>query len=450
MPRTPESPTSALHPGAPSLAGAFTDVPSAVSSADAVGGAAIKRKTSRRANTAERRATHNAVERQRRETLNGRFLDLAGLLPNLAQIRRPSKSAIVNSSIAHVHASKTHRILAARELRHLKLEADAYRREINQWRERAGLPGVEEPARSDAFSLVMSGEIELEQELANFGENFEGGPFLGQVDEEDGLEDEEEYMQGVQQQQQQQIPAQHHVSAVVTPVHEGANPFSGIQRQLQQTASRMAAVSSNAFSHGYDAAGIPYNAYDSRLNPHGHPSHFQQTATAHYVNGTSVTTVDDQAWAQGMYAASVGLPMGGKPMYTPVSAHAYGLVRQQSMMGHIYGSPVDGDDGSVGSAPGTAHGIPMGGRPRSSSTAADMAASYESEYPIAQGIPIPQGRTRGLSVSTGHGSLPVGSWDGIGSPMTMGPHGMPMKSSPVPIPSASMNMSAGAAMGMMF
>lgn len=33
-----------------------------------------KRKPSRRANTAERRATHNAVERQRRETLNSRFL----------------------------------------------------------------------------------------------------------------------------------------------------------------------------------------------------------------------------------------------------------------------------------------------------------------------------------------------------------------------------------------
>lgn len=38
--------------------------------------AGVKRtsKTTRRVNTAERRATHNAVERQRRETLNGRFL----------------------------------------------------------------------------------------------------------------------------------------------------------------------------------------------------------------------------------------------------------------------------------------------------------------------------------------------------------------------------------------
>ncbi|KAG6807534.1 hypothetical protein H0H93_001509, partial [Arthromyces matolae] len=109
--------------------------------------AAQKRKPSRRANTAERRATHNAVERQRRETLNGRFLDLAALLPNLSQIRRPSKSSIVNSSIAHIHASRRHRLLSARELRLLKLEADALRRELNEWRERAGIPLVEEPTR---------------------------------------------------------------------------------------------------------------------------------------------------------------------------------------------------------------------------------------------------------------------------------------------------------------
>jgi hypothetical protein len=38
------------------------------------GGVKRTTKPSRRANTAERRATHNAVERQRRETLNGRFL----------------------------------------------------------------------------------------------------------------------------------------------------------------------------------------------------------------------------------------------------------------------------------------------------------------------------------------------------------------------------------------
>ncbi|KAJ3755424.1 hypothetical protein EV360DRAFT_25091, partial [Lentinula raphanica] len=37
-----------------------------------------KRKSTRRVNTAERRATHNAVERARRETLNGKFLPSRG------------------------------------------------------------------------------------------------------------------------------------------------------------------------------------------------------------------------------------------------------------------------------------------------------------------------------------------------------------------------------------
>lgn len=120
-----------------------------------------KRKPSRRANTAERRATHNAVERQRRETLNGRFLDLAALLPNLSQIRRPSKSSIVNSSIAHVHASRRHRLIAARELRMLKAEADVLRRELNEWRDRSGIPRIEEPARGDGFNMVLSGEVEV-------------------------------------------------------------------------------------------------------------------------------------------------------------------------------------------------------------------------------------------------------------------------------------------------
>nr|WOZ30704.1 transcription factor bHLH3 [Flammulina velutipes]WOZ30705.1 transcription factor bHLH3 [Flammulina velutipes] len=126
-----------------------------------IGGAGQKRKPSRRANTAERRATHNAVERQRRETLNGRFLDLAALLPNLSQIRRPSKSSIVNSSIAHVHASRRHRLLAARELRALKMESDALRRELNEWRDRAAIPRVEEPVRGEGFGMVISGELEV-------------------------------------------------------------------------------------------------------------------------------------------------------------------------------------------------------------------------------------------------------------------------------------------------
>ncbi|KAG7087866.1 hypothetical protein E1B28_013804 [Marasmius oreades] len=122
--------------------------------------AAARRKHNKRLNTAEHRAIHNAVERARRETLNGRFLDLAKLLPNLSQIRRPSKSAIVNSSIAHLAASRRHRALASRELRILKLESDHLRKELNEWRDRAGIARVEEPVRGEAFSMILNQEVE--------------------------------------------------------------------------------------------------------------------------------------------------------------------------------------------------------------------------------------------------------------------------------------------------
>ncbi|KAF7342428.1 BHLH domain-containing protein [Mycena venus] len=125
-----------------------------------VGG--VRSKTTRRINTAERRATHNAVERQRRETLNGRFMDLAAMLSNLRDIRRPSKSLIVNSSIAHLHASHRHRIIAAQQLRMLKEETDALRHEANAWCLRAGAPFIEEPMRDESFGVVLSGELEFE------------------------------------------------------------------------------------------------------------------------------------------------------------------------------------------------------------------------------------------------------------------------------------------------
>ncbi|TFY77988.1 hypothetical protein EWM64_g6024, partial [Hericium alpestre] len=142
-PQTPVSPTNAVQTLAlpPPADQSFAQSGNTALSGSA---ASSKRKPSRRANTAERRATHNAVERQRRETLNGRFL-----------------SAIVNSSIAHIHASRRHRLMASRELRLAKLESDALRRELNEWRDRANLPRVEEPVRSEAFAMVLSGEVEV-------------------------------------------------------------------------------------------------------------------------------------------------------------------------------------------------------------------------------------------------------------------------------------------------
>lgn len=167
----PQSPVSPSHQDS------FSE-----NNANSTGKALGKRKPSRRASTAERRATHNAVERARRETLNGRFLDLAALLPNLSQLRRPSKSAIVNSSIAHIHAARRHRLLASRELRLLKLESDALRRELNEWRGRSGIPRIEEPVRGEGFSVVLSGEPEIIP--------IPGGPGIQEEGDEDGFGEE--------------------------------------------------------------------------------------------------------------------------------------------------------------------------------------------------------------------------------------------------------------------
>jgi hypothetical protein len=83
-------------------------------------------------------------------------------LPNLSQIRNLSKSAIVNSSITHIAASCCHHLLTAQQLRLVKAEGNALRAEVNEWRARAGVPGVEEPRRGEGFAVVLAGELEFE------------------------------------------------------------------------------------------------------------------------------------------------------------------------------------------------------------------------------------------------------------------------------------------------
>ncbi|ORX45693.1 hypothetical protein DM01DRAFT_1386495 [Hesseltinella vesiculosa] len=50
----------------------------------------------------DRRSAHNALERQRRETLNTKFQELAHALPALQTVRRPSKTLIVSKSLEYV------------------------------------------------------------------------------------------------------------------------------------------------------------------------------------------------------------------------------------------------------------------------------------------------------------------------------------------------------------
>ncbi|KAJ7763651.1 hypothetical protein DFH07DRAFT_396859 [Mycena maculata] len=93
-----------------------------------------------------------------REALGVYFHTLALLLPDLSHVRDPSRISILRSSIAHIDILEQHRARAAQQLRILKNESDTHRREVNQWRARAGVPPAEEPPRSDVFVAVLSGE----------------------------------------------------------------------------------------------------------------------------------------------------------------------------------------------------------------------------------------------------------------------------------------------------
>lgn len=87
----------------------------------------------------------------------GFLQNLASLLPDLAEKRNPSMTAILGSAITHIGSLREHRLLASRQLRALNIESDTFRREVNQWRERAGVPAVPEPRRDHLFVHVMTG-----------------------------------------------------------------------------------------------------------------------------------------------------------------------------------------------------------------------------------------------------------------------------------------------------
>jgi len=329
----------------------------------------VKRKPSRRANTAERRATHNAVERQRRETLNGRFLDLAALLPNLSQIRRPSKSSIVNSSIAHIHASRRHRMLAARELRLVKSEADALRRELNEWHGRAGLAPIEEPVRSEAFSMVISAELEALTGVQ--AEEEEEDMCLGGYDGEEDI-----YPPG------QIIPPGSGMIPVgfeTHHIHNSGNglPLGHMQTRLANATSAAPMIASPtavsfenpalAMYDGHSYTGAPFVQMQQ--------SHSIQSLESEKVAAWNAQLYQAQSNAQMLQQRSFMTPPGsshsvssGSPTHSssgsaspqphsssssPISANPapnfnesfYGIRAQQQVVGHLdYGSPSERDD----------------------------------------------------------------------------------------------------------
>ncbi|THG98278.1 hypothetical protein EW145_g7452 [Phellinidium pouzarii] len=393
-PLTPDSSDFVTLPTAVGKESNISPVSGAVQGQATATSGPTKRKPSRRANTAERRATHNAVERQRRETLNGRFLDLAALLPNLATVRRPSKSAIVNSSIALIHASRRTRLLAARELRLLSSESDALRRELNEWRARASLPRIDEPTRSQEFlTLISPQDIEGvggmdSADGAGPGERWWDAEGLGEMGEEERrayelvMQDGEEENAGEDGEEDfvRMNPA-FKSPASAPPANVSASQVHplGVMQQRQQQQQQLSFARGVAFegmpSHPGLAVGV-HTMYEPSGHPHGvsHalPVHPDLTAMQlSHEKLVDVWAVQQQAQASLLLAQQAQaqvpqwVPGGGSSDHftppgtaggagSPLGGHPFFL--QQTHVQHMYPSPDMDDSSSVGSGDGVAGG----------------------------------------------------------------------------------------------
>jgi len=79
---------------------------------------------------AEKRATHNATERARRESLNGRFMTLAQVLPTMPKSKRPSKNMIVNKALEYVRDSQINERTLVAENTQLRREVEELRQQL--------------------------------------------------------------------------------------------------------------------------------------------------------------------------------------------------------------------------------------------------------------------------------------------------------------------------------
>jgi len=128
-------------------------------------------------NSAERRANHNAVERARRECLNTKFQELAHALPSLAQVRRPSKSTIVQKSLEFILTTRQKEKRHEREMRQLLEENSSFREEINRLRAQLGielLPPREETQPKDCSDTSDNNSNTTTTQTSTMKEDIDG------------------------------------------------------------------------------------------------------------------------------------------------------------------------------------------------------------------------------------------------------------------------------------
>ena len=286
--------------------------------------------------------------------------------------------------------------MASRELRLLKLEADALRRELNEWRDRANLHRVEEPVRSEAFSMVLSGEVEVLTSIPGMEEE-EDGEGLG--DNEDDLpmgampgpDDVDSMAASTVKTAANPFPSHN-----LTPQHPGVphlthilpRPATHSRPIIAQSVSNVS-FENPAMASLYDQqTHIPSQQYQMQLNL-GAP--LESDKPVAWNDQIFTPQLQQQLTNQhGLFTPSTAslapLPNSSCQQFTQ-QAYCQGPPRQQHPAQHIYGSPVDSEDtSSIGSGPG------FGGRDCNYSGSAysspqDTRASSVSSQPGSYEMP---------------------------------------------------------------
>ncbi|KKY16854.1 putative basic helix-loop-helix dimerization region bhlh [Phaeomoniella chlamydospora] len=153
------------------------------SSMSGAGKKAVKKRV--RNFTENDRAAHRVFEKGRREHFKEKLIELARLIPDLAETdsRRLSKHVVIDESIKRHKRLKSRCDTAVREIKALRQERDDLLKEVNIWRRGYGPPGTvslqarpQDKAVSDLFAI--------EQE--SFGSFTEGFGDDTKADDEDG------------------------------------------------------------------------------------------------------------------------------------------------------------------------------------------------------------------------------------------------------------------------
>ena len=289
--------------------------------------------------------------------------------------------------------------MASRELRLLKLETDAVRRELNEWRDRAHLPRVEEPVRSEAFAMVLSGEVEVLTSIP------------GMEDEEDGEPlDNDDDVAGISRpisEEAEELTSIPTIKSAAPFSHNGLNHPGASQQQLAHILPRPSSITRPVI-----AQNIPNVSFE---NPAMTSFYDQQTQIPsqqyqmHFNVGQTTETEKPAAWNNQIFVNQQLQPQFANQhsMYTPQTTSQgpspvstgqpfthqgyYQTHPQQRPAQHLYGSPVDSEDGSsVGSGfDERDHSNSMGGGTYGSSQGAHTGSrpgSYEVPGVLTSGI----------------------------------------------------------------